>query len=364
MITQVIKRILLSFNSLVVLILFASILAGYISPENMPYLSIFSLGFPYFIVFNLGFFIFWGFLKHRYALISLSVLLLSIPNLFNTFKFLPAQQKNTPEKSLTVMSYNVRVFDLYNWSQNKKTRDKIFALIRKENPDIACFQEYFNNTKKYFPVYDSLITNQRFNNTHQYFNVKLKNGHNFGIATYSTYPIIKKQEILFNGTHNLAIATDIKVNNDTLRVFNCHLESVRFLAEDYQFIDSLTLLSEDRGRKGFVSLATRLIGASKKRAHQTDILFAEITKSPYPVILCGDFNDPPTSYTYKKINSILNDSFIHIKPFSGGTYKRFFLPLRIDYIMHQSEINCTSFKTIKSSLSDHYPIVGKYQLKH
>lgn len=362
MITQVFKRIFLSANIFSATILIIGILAGYISPAELPLLILFGLAFPYFLIINFGFVIFWGILKHRYFLISTLVILLSLPITRDTFQFIPKHSKNSESKTVKVMSYNVRVFDLYNWSKNKITRNKIFQLIRDENPDIACFQEYFNNTNDYFPVHDSLITNQRFRHAHVYFNVKQTNGHNFGIATYSSYPIVNKKEILFEGTHNLAIISDIKINNDTLRILNCHLESVRFLAKDYQFMDSLPLLSDQQKKNGFLGVTKRLMNASVKRATQADEIYDEIKQSPYPIILCGDFNDTPSSYTYQKISSMLKDSHAYHKMGIGGTYNQFLNPLRIDYILYSDNIMCHKFKTIKVKYSDHYPVVGEYSI--
>ncbi|MDA3890256.1 MAG: hypothetical protein PF517_01180 [Salinivirgaceae bacterium] len=102
----------------------------------------------------------------------------------------------------------------------------MFDFFRNENPDIACFQEYFNNTEAYFPVHNSLISNQQFTYSHNYYNIQIKNGHQFGIATYSTFPIINKQELLFKNTNNLAIISDIKIENDTIRVLTYWLHFV------------------------------------------------------------------------------------------------------------------------------------------
>ena len=362
MITQVLKRVLFSINLISATALVGGLIAGFISPNDIPLLVLFGLLFPYFLIINLIFLLFWGLLKHRYFILSAIVILISIPLIIDTFQFI--QKKNKADKSVQfkVLSYNVRVFDLYNWTQNKVTRNKIFQLIRDENPQIACFQEYFNNTNNYFPVHDSLIKNQSFNNSHICLNVKLKNGHNFGIATYSSFPIINKKNIEFSNTHNLAIISDIKINDDTIRVINCHLESVRFLAEDYHFMDSLPILSEERTKKGFTGVIKRLLKASIKRASQADIIASEIKQSPFPVLLCGDFNDTPSSYTFRKIVKLMNDSHKYHKIGVGGTFNSFLYPLRIDYILFNDRIECSEFKTIKVKYSDHYPIVGNYFL--
>ncbi len=362
-INQVFKRMALNINILLAFLLILSNLASIISPLDISVLVLFGLLFPYFLWFNFAFLIFWGLLRNKNLFISLVIIILSLPIINDTYRFFPKHDKTSAHNKFRVLSYNVRVFDLYNWSHNKATQDKIFQQVRTIHPDIACFQEYFTSSGSDFHIHDSLIQNQNFHYSHLYLNVKLKSGNNFGIATYSSFPIVNKELIPFNDSKNLAILSDIKIDDDTLRVINCHLESVRFLAQDYQLIDSISVLSDQKHRKQFNGLRGRILKAAKQRAQQARIIYNEIEKSPYPVMVCGDFNDTPSSYTYHRIASIMNDSFLFHKFGMGGTYTRFFPPLRIDYILYQNRIACHTFKTIRSNYSDHFPITGEYSLR-
>lgn len=360
MIRQVFKNILLSINIAISIALIFSLAGAYISPVQMPYLVILNLAFPYLVLINFISILFWAFLKHKYFYISAITLVISLPILLKTIQFSPFSKNAQTLTSFKIMSYNVRVFDLYDWSNNKVTRNNMFQFIRKQSPQIACFQEFFNGSKNYFPVHDSLINKQTFKYAHNYYNVELNNGHQFGIATYSDFPIINKKEILFKETHNLAIISDIKINNDTLRVINCHLESVRFLEKDYDFIDSVTLLPENRRIEGFKGVTKRLLLASQKRAIQAERINKIAHESPYPTIVCGDFNDTPYSYTYSKASNKLSDSFKKHSMGIGGTYNRFFPSLRIDYMLYDESIVCNKLITFKNEYSDHYPLVGSF----
>jgi endonuclease/exonuclease/phosphatase (EEP) superfamily protein YafD len=82
--------------------------------------------------------------------------------------------------------------------------------------------------------------------------------------------------------------------------------------------------------------------------------------SPYPIILCGDFNDTPTSFTYKQLSEGLNDSFANAGLGIGQTYNGKFPALRIDYILYSPELEIVNFKTSEVSLSDHYPIISAF----
>jgi endonuclease/exonuclease/phosphatase family metal-dependent hydrolase len=260
------------------------------------------------------------------------------------------------------MSYNVRVFDLYNWTKNKESRNNIFSFIRNEAPDVICFQEYFNSSNKnYFPVHDSLIKHQSFKYHHIYYTNNI-NGNSFGIATYSNFKIINKQNHTFEGTNNLFISSDILVKQDTVRILNCHLESIRLNQDDYNLMDSLSSVGEERRRTVMKGLLNRIQQAFVKRAVQAEKINSFINQSPYPVICSGDFNDTPNSYTYNKIASTLSDSYLTTNSFHGGTYYRFFPSFRIDFLLYSDEISCCDFKTINVELSDHKPIKGTYHI--
>jgi endonuclease/exonuclease/phosphatase family metal-dependent hydrolase len=99
-----------------------------------------------------------------------------------------------------------------------------------------------------------------------------------------------------------------------------------------------------------------------KRARQADMLAEKISESPYPVIICGDFNDTPVSYTYKKIKSSLSDSFMEAGSGIGSTYSKIFPSFRIDYSLHESNMKAIYTERVRLKLSDHYPVLTYLRL--
>ena len=67
---------------------------------------------------------------------------------------------------IKVLSYNVRDFDLYNWSHNKETRNKIFSFLKNESADIVCLQEFFQGDSGYFETLDTVIKATRSVDNH------------------------------------------------------------------------------------------------------------------------------------------------------------------------------------------------------
>src|SRR5207253_3238831 len=136
---------------------------------------------------------------------------------------------------------------------------------------------------------------------------------------------------------NVFLCSDIVVGNDTFRVVNTHLESIRFKPEDYKFIENIGAESEEE-LNGSINILRRMKRAYTKRAQQVSVLKNEITGSSYPVILCGDFNDTPNSYTYNVLSDGLSDSFRQSGKGFGRTYAGIFPSYRIDYILHDKKL--------------------------
>jgi endonuclease/exonuclease/phosphatase family metal-dependent hydrolase len=163
---------------------------------------------------------------------------------------------------------------------------------------------------------------------------------------------------------NIFIATDIKIKDDTIRVFNTHLESVRFAWKDYKFIENLNKEDVEQNEiEGGITILKRLKKAFQQRANQVRLLKDAMRKSPHPVILCGDFNDTPSSYTYGILSRGIKDAFRESGNGFGKTYTGPFPSFRIDYILHDKSFDSREYRTITEKLSDHYPISCRMSLK-
>jgi endonuclease/exonuclease/phosphatase family metal-dependent hydrolase len=363
MFRRLIKNIVLIVNLLVILGLLASGWAHLLNPANYPLLGIVGLMFPLFVIINAGFVVWWLMLRKLLCILSMAALLLFV-NRLSDFVHFQRQKSNsvTDNNSFKVLSYNVRVFGLYNWKNNKQTRDSMFAFIRKESPDIACFQEYFNQDGNDFPVDDSLIHHQNFKHTHIHY-TSINKSQKYGIATYSTFPIINKGVISFKHTSNLAIYSDIVIKQDTIRVFNCHLESLRLNKNEYKLLDDPGSLSTNSKRKGLIGIYQRMKKGYERRSEQAVEIKRQMDNSPFPVLLCGDFNDTPSSFVYYKLSKGLSDSHRLNGKGLGSTYTNYFPGFRIDYILFGPDFGCFNFNVTKIDFSDHRPIIGEYVIK-
>ena len=354
-------RFVLLLNVLAVMGLLIAHFSSYISPSRFWLAELTAISYPIWLIINLCFIVYWLLQFHRFILLSLVALLITYPKPALFFQWNSSTPTST--EKIKLLNYNVRLFDLYNWTGNVKTRAKIFSLLSKADPDIICFQEYYTRDEGDFQNTRDLQKLLKAQ-SHVVYGISLRKIDHWGLATFSKYPIVQRGTAIFEyGNTNFAIYTDLKINDDTIRVYNAHLQSNHLKEEDTKFLEEPDSLSNDEALKRSESILKRLKKASIKRAAQADELKAHIDSSPYPVILCGDFNDPPFSYTYRVLSKNLLDAFVENGRGFGVTYSGAVPFFRIDYALHSEQLKCKSYKKINTKLSDHYPIVTEFDLE-
>lgn len=358
-----ISKLFFGINSLFAIALLLSYIAASVNPNTFWPLAFFGLALPYLFVVNLLFALGWMLLGNKRLLLSLIVLILgykSLPKIIQLNAVTPLS-----ESAIKVMSHNVRLFDLYLWQDDRSTRNEIFKLIRQENADILCLQEfYFSEDQSYeFKTLDSLLTYPGNKFVHDEYSF-IKGPNKWGIATFSRFPIIGRGRVPFEtGDHNICIYTDIKTPTEIVRVYNFHLASIRLEKVDYKTIDDVYANSFSSYLGNEQLLINKLKSAFQRRADQVEKIKNSIKSSPYKVIVCGDMNDTPTSYAYKQLSEGLTDSFLSAGRGLGQTYIGKFPSFRIDYILHDPSFTAQRYETLPQKLSDHHPITSHIKLQ-
>jgi endonuclease/exonuclease/phosphatase family metal-dependent hydrolase len=358
-----VNRIVMLCNHFAVVALLISYLSPFIRPENFWIFAFFGLGYPILVFINILFALYWFIQLKPKGFYSLLIILCGWFILHRFVQIDGSPSEKVKQKKLKVMSWNVKVFDLYNWTHNKETRELIMGLISSEQPDIACFQEFFHRDSSEFSNTDSLKKLNNWNYSHVEYTKTVKKIHHWGVATFSRYPIINGGKVDFGYEgNNICMFTDIKVGDDTLRLYNMHLQSIAFSKADYKFAEDIQKDVETEELEHSKNIMRRLKKAFIKRSHQADLIAKSIAESPYPVIVCGDFNDTPSSYTYSTISKNLKDAFIESGFGLGKSYNGAFPSFRIDYILFDKEFSSYDFRTMRENLSDHFPIVTALSL--
>jgi endonuclease/exonuclease/phosphatase family metal-dependent hydrolase len=361
-------------NVVFAVFLILSFLSPHLSPEKIWFPAFLGLAYPYILLVNVFFLLGWILLKRRELLISLLAIILGWGTFtdylsLRPFRFLKkdhyenlARAQRKTDHQLKLVSFNVRGFKIYPWGNNPSTHAEILAFIRDEDPDILCIQEFQSSNRAGYRESDvyRILKHLPYRHIDYIFGNQASG---YGIATFSHFPIIHSGSIPLEDSYNIFVYSDVLMDQDTFRVYNCHLQSVNLDSEQYQILDSLKFRYDDQQMAEIKDISFRLRDAFIKRAAQADLIAAHIEDCPHPVIVCGDFNDTPVSYTYRTISDGLEDAFSGSGWGLGRTYNGEFPSFRIDYILHSESIATLFFMREKVLLSDHFPIVGYLKMK-
>ncbi len=331
----------------VVICLLISYLSVYIAPDKFWIPSLFGLAYPYFLVANLFFIVFWILFKPKYSILSAFIVVIGFSFLNRYVQF---SGKTESEANVKLLSYNVKHFTGVGAVSLKDNADSIKILLERIKPDIICLQEVKLRTNKVFNI-QQLLDEFEFVKHYQY----ARTSSTGGSVTMTRFPIVNMQEIRFEGSGNMAIYTDIVIQGDTVRVFNIHLQSYRIDPKNYSIIESSTF-TEEEGLNEVKAMGSKFKRAFQMRAKQARNIRKCINESPYSVIVCGDFNDTPVSYSYQKVKGKLVDAFVKSGKGISRTYIGDLPSFRIDYIMHSKNFDSYNFVSIPVNYSDHLPI--------
>lgn len=333
------EKIVFVLNAMASTVLLLSFILPYLPPKTFAFLSVLSIGVPLLILINVLFFIYWLVKIKRQLLLSLFVLVIGYLFHGSLYKF-SGSNETSQESNLTVMNFNVRLFNLYDWIKDESLAIKIQEFLKKENPDILCIQEYHPN---------NAIDLSFYKYRYEKLSGKVTK---HGQAILSKYPIVNSGSVEFPETPNNAIYADIVKNTDTIRIYNIHLESLRIGTD-------VEKLKKEGSERLF-----KLAGSTFKRQQfQTELFLLHKRKCSYKMIISGDFNNTAYSYVYRKIKGNLNDTFKEAGKGFGRTHDFKFFPLRIDFILADKDFVVNTFKTFDEHLSDHFPIMTSLHFK-
>jgi len=362
---KLLKTILLLLNILAVVALEFALLAGHTMPSSTAFLAVFGLFYPLILFINLFFILLWLLFRSYWAVLSLIFILIGIQNLENNFSLHLSENEANNENTIKVLSYNVQNFGFeISDSAAAKVKQNIIFFAANENPDIICFQEFKSRDKS---LYEPLKTLKNELNAESYyfesyFNPRY-NEYLTGLAIFSKYDAVDKGKLKFEGSRTFGIYTDLVINTDTVRVYNIHFASIQLKQEDIGFVVNPDIQDEETAKLHLLKIYNKLSAAFRLREKQVSFFVNQISASPYPVILCGDFNDPPSSFTYHEVTDFLEDTFVEKGRGMSWTYAGKIPFLRIDYIMKSTDFTTEGYQLEKVNFSDHFPVTAILELQ-
>ena len=354
---HILRIVLLVCNLMLLLLTMMAYIAPLVSPRQVWFLQFAGMAYPFLLLFNLLFVVIWLLLKTRYLLFSLFLIIVGWSHVLNFVGFSLSNEKSSPG-SIKLLTYNVDNFsNLLTSVQRQRTRIAFEKFIKAENPDIICLQESFVSTAEY-------------NNKIKQFAALAAYPWVFhpaekGIVIFSKFPAAKSAKIDLAGdkinSANGAIYADLLIKGKTVRCIVTHLQSnsVRERADDV--IEDK--FRSNQTRRTALGVIRKIRNVSYLRAEQSETLRKFIESSPYPVVVAGDFNDTPLSYTYRQISKGLVDTFRDKGQGLGVTYAGSIPGLRIDYILVDPNFEVHSSKIHDVPFSDHLPVSAEISIQ-
>lgn len=357
------SRINLLINYGFVLLLLFSYLASLISPAVCWPLSFIGLAYPFLILINILFILYWLLRKPVYAIFSVTAILIGIKFLDSTIGLQYPQAPTDPlnkTANIRVMTWNVHSFKPFDPKVTKGsdslTRRQMLEIIRDQKPDILCLQEYYSKRRGE-------------NNVRAFISDILKSEHYYiyedfgnpweqqGLAIFSRYELQDQGSIKFPNADrgNEAMYADFTIRAKRFRLYNIHLQSIRFQPEDYQYLQDIRKINTNV--ESSLRIGDRLKRAFIKRAEQVELLRKHIKNYNGNYIIAGDFNDTPVSYAVNVLSTGMQNSFRIKGTGLGITYNGAFPNFQIDYILASPVFEIKSYSTIRKKLSDHYPVI-------
>lgn len=349
---RLLKKIpMMLFIAINLLMMMAMIFCAYTStlpPQEHPHVSYMGLMFPVFAAANALFIPFWLIFKWKLAILPLIGMLICIESVRAYFPLnLPT---DPPEGCIKVLSYNVMGFGEKKgpaWEENE-----ILLYIKKSNADIVCLQEVTNSN-----VDKALAT---LSNEYPY--VSIEKQPKSYMACLSKFPIDSVQHIHYTSDNNFSYAYHILLDDDTLLLINNHLESYKLSPEDKEdyksIIENYQHPDKNNSETKYLSLVEKLSSHDSIRGEQVDSVADFIARNhDKSIILCGDLNSSPISYTHHRLTEYLNDAYTRSGNGPGLSYNRSGMYFRIDHIMTSPNFTAYGAKVDQSfKESDHYPI--------
>jgi len=357
---------LILFSHILVLAAFVfSLLAGVIPTDKVWVFSFFGLIYLPLYIANIGFTALWVIMRRRFWILSILPLVLGFMIFRGHFNIHISDNYTKSKDDLKVMTFNVCEFNHSDGVAHDEFMQKAFAVIKNENPDIICFQDYSLPFEGKYSVAGLQKLLKLPYSANRNYSVYSDNISVNGVGILSRYPVVATQPIAVDSGYT-CLSADVLYRNQKIRVISIHLQSYALYKDEKVILNaprSFSNFDEQRIKKDSRRIAWKLRWALRRRAPEARKVAEFVRSAPYPVILCGDFNDTPASYVYQTISKSLEDPFIANGSGIAKTYNESKYPFRIDYILHSKQFKSLDFKIIPTIISDHNPVTAVLKLE-
>lgn len=333
-------------------LLLLSYLSMFINPAKAWFMTFFGLLYIPLLLLNMVLLV-WAVLRHSRAVWI--PLLAVLPSLFYFGRYVRFSSHADPagEDDIRIVSYNVGRFAMADDVSREACMDSVIRFLQEQDADLICLQEFYMRNASSIRPY----LQRRFQGYNiEYYVYPSKNGC-FGNVTLSRFPVRSKGKLDFENSTNLALYVDYDIRGTQLRVYNCHFQSYSLS------LPRIAQTLKSNYREAFRDTEERMRKSIRLRPRQVDLVLEDIDNCPTEAIVAGDFNDPPFSYTYRRLRRGRKDTFVKAGKGFGATYALLRPFLRIDYVLYPESLSAVSHEVVRCPYSDHYPIVSTLSLE-
>lgn len=341
---------ILILTAIMMVFTFVGLYGGEVNPAGNTARALMVFALPLLIIGNVVLLIYWLIMRRwHWMLMPLITLLCCIPYIGTLYQFGSLDENAEKQDGLKIASYNVALFG--RETSGFMAQD-ILSEMKKQKVDVLCMQEYSDhsgdkvNSESYKEYFKYMVMGQN------------------DMVIFSRYPIARSKNIPFEMTNNSAMWAEIKYKGQTIRVYNAHLETtgINTTLRRAAKVEAATGVEIENNAVLNAIYGNYTIGMMA-RAGQANVLAMDMRESEAPIIVCGDFNDVPYSYVYNTMKGNLVDGFKECGSGFMYTYRGGKKMVRIDYIFHDERFKGLSFYKKELTLSDHFPVFLKLDVK-
>lgn len=358
----------MAMRILSLIVYIATILAafgGRINPDYLTFPALLSLVFPYLAILTIILIVFWlCFKKIFFCALGIGTVLICLTPLSVAFPLGSSKKPDDNSRTFKIISWNV----IHTWDIRKPDYpgNRAIDYMINSNADIICLAELKTFSDAEIPNFTNDLRDSLFT-AYPYQAGIIETS---DVKILSKYPVERLEKISYDNLGNCRydFFNVTFPEGKELVVAMVHLYSYGLTPEEREVVTEInsmetakTSMKEFKG-----SIREKLRYAFRKRAEDAVILREEIDDiSPdIPLIVCGDFNDVPTSWTYDIVRGDdLKDAYVETNFGPAVTYNLHAFYFHIDQMLYRGPLKALDLSIGKINTSDHYPLVGLFEFE-